>query len=234
MFINNNSYNCKIITESKECNFLYAFTLAEVLITLLIVGVISSLVIPGIIADTQETEFKTAWKKTYSVLNQATLRLVQDNGGTIKGVYNTNDLFMNAYCSYLNCIKVCAQGTSVGLGKCWSPSVIASSKYIDGTFAGWSDYAGAILNDGTQLRLGSWSNASIGASSSISVDVNGFKGPNTVGKDVFYVWILSNTIKPWGTQGDGYTNDCNTSPPSGYGYGCSARYCINNLYSLLY
>jgi len=196
------------------------FTLAEVLITLLIVGVIASIVIPGLIANTQQAEYKAAWKKAFASLNQATLRLSQENAGNLTGTYTTDDLLTNAYCSYLNCIKVCATGSS--LGNCWT----STAKSLGGNPVGWSNNAGAILNDGTLLRLGAsiGTNATIGAFSAISIDVNGFKEPNTIGKDVFYVWILKNTIKPWGTQGDGFESDCNTSPASGIGYGCSARY----------
>jgi prepilin-type N-terminal cleavage/methylation domain-containing protein len=56
------------------------FTLAEVLLTLLIIGVVASLVIPGIIADTQEQELKTAWKKAYATIsNAARLQLAEED-----------------------------------------------------------------------------------------------------------------------------------------------------------
>ena len=48
-----------------------AFTLAEVLITLAIIGVVASITIPSVIVNTQQNEFKTGLKKAVSVLNQA-------------------------------------------------------------------------------------------------------------------------------------------------------------------
>ncbi len=56
------------------------FTLAEVLITLAIIGVVAALTIPSVILNTNQTEYKSALKKSVSVLNQAvSLRLATEN-----------------------------------------------------------------------------------------------------------------------------------------------------------
>ena len=47
----------------------YAFTLAEVLITLAIIGVVAALSIPAVISNSQQQEFKTGLRKAVSVLN---------------------------------------------------------------------------------------------------------------------------------------------------------------------
>ncbi len=48
-----------------------AFTLAEVLITLAIIGVVAAISIPSVISNSQQQEFKTGLRKAVSVLNQA-------------------------------------------------------------------------------------------------------------------------------------------------------------------
>ena len=48
-----------------------AFTLAEVLITLGIIGVVAAMTIPTLIANTNSAKFKSQYKKTLSALNQA-------------------------------------------------------------------------------------------------------------------------------------------------------------------
>ena len=48
-----------------------AFTLAEVLITLMIIGIVAALTIPSVISNYQQQEFKTGLKKAVSVLNEA-------------------------------------------------------------------------------------------------------------------------------------------------------------------
>ena len=60
-----------------------AFTLAEVLITLGIIGVIAAITIPNLINNIQERQLKEAWKKEYSVLNQLYQKIANDNGGSI-------------------------------------------------------------------------------------------------------------------------------------------------------
>ena len=46
-----------------QIRILSAFTLAEVLVTLAIVGIIASITIPALLNNIQEKELKTAWKK---------------------------------------------------------------------------------------------------------------------------------------------------------------------------
>ena len=51
----------------------FGFTLAEVLITLGIIGVVAAMTIPTLISNTNGAQFKTAYKKALSTLNQAVL-----------------------------------------------------------------------------------------------------------------------------------------------------------------
>ena len=51
--------------------FKRGFTLAEVLITLAIIGVVAAISIPSVISNTQQQEFKTGLRKAVSVLNSA-------------------------------------------------------------------------------------------------------------------------------------------------------------------
>ena len=56
-----------------------AFTLAEVLITLAIIGVVAAITIPSVITNTQQQEFKTGLKKAISVINSSiTLNIAEE------------------------------------------------------------------------------------------------------------------------------------------------------------
>jgi prepilin-type N-terminal cleavage/methylation domain-containing protein len=221
------------------CRHKKAFTLAEVLITLLIIGIIASIVIPGLIADTQQAEFKTAWKKEYANLSQAFNSILADNGGTFKNVcpfvgwQEDSDCIMNTFKPYFSISKYCLY-TAASADDCWHAH-LPSAKVHQLGGAGeifWdNNYPAMILNDGTLLYFwGGKADCSLNDPPfnnqciHLSVDVNGFKAPNTVGKDIFIVHIFANRIAPYGVQGDGYENDCNTNPASGAGYGCSAKY----------
>ena len=47
------------------------FTLAEVLVTLMIIGVIAAMTIPSLMQSTAQQEFRAAYKKATSMINQA-------------------------------------------------------------------------------------------------------------------------------------------------------------------
>ena len=67
-----------------------AFTLAEVLITLAIIGVVAAISIPSVISNSQQQEFKTGLRKAVSVLNSAiTMNMAIDG----ESPYDNKDLF---------------------------------------------------------------------------------------------------------------------------------------------
>ena len=59
---------------------LKGFTLAEVLITLVIIGVIAAMTIPTLINKTNNQEYVSRLKKAYSVLSAATNQLIFEDG----------------------------------------------------------------------------------------------------------------------------------------------------------
>lgn len=196
-----------------------AFTLAEVLITLLIIGVVASIVIPAIIADTQQAEFKTAWKKVYAEVSQSTIKIMIDNGGTLKGLFQSNQDMINQYGNYLVYNKKCGNNNS-----CWHQ---ANTWFrYDNSSVNQNQWYGFILNNGSILAPvmfdpdcnSTTSSGTVPKCGWMLVDVNGFKGPNTIEKDIFYIYILENRIAPRGIVGD--TN--NYACPGGGG--CSAKY----------
>lgn len=67
-----------------------AFTLAEVLITLAIIGVVAAVSIPSVISNSQQQEFKTGLRKAVSVLNSAITMNMAIEG---ESPYDNADLF---------------------------------------------------------------------------------------------------------------------------------------------
>ena len=69
---------------------LRGFTLAEVLITLAIIGVVAAIAIPSVISNSQQQEFKTGLRKAVSVLNSAiTMNMAIDG----ESPYDNGNLF---------------------------------------------------------------------------------------------------------------------------------------------
>ncbi|OGI22573.1 MAG: hypothetical protein A2287_06030 [Candidatus Melainabacteria bacterium RIFOXYA12_FULL_32_12] len=59
------------------------FTLAEVLVTLVIIGVVAALTIPALLQNANQSEFKSAFKKSLATLNQAVvMSIAQDSTDT--------------------------------------------------------------------------------------------------------------------------------------------------------
>ena len=69
------------------------FTLAEVLITLAIIGVVAAIAIPSVISNSQQQEFKTGLRKAVSVLNSAiTMNMAIDGESPLDNSYLYNYL----------------------------------------------------------------------------------------------------------------------------------------------
>lgn len=73
---------CKIFSISKHNP--KGFTLAEVLITLGIIGVVAAITIPSLISNYQKKSTVTQLKKTYATISNA-IRLSEDENGELSG-----------------------------------------------------------------------------------------------------------------------------------------------------
>ncbi len=152
-----------------------AFTLAEVLITLGIIGIVAALTIPALITKYQDKVTITALKKSYSTLKSAMER-AEDDLGSVKDwdIYNhgsteSTKMLANILMKYFNGSQLidrklsCSDGIKSLAGNC--PAGIHS--YYGQSF---------IIPDGTIFYcFSNW----------IFVDINGYKGPNIQGKDIF-------------------------------------------------
>lgn len=68
-----------------------AFTLAEVLITLGIIGAVAALTMPALIQNYRNSVAETRLKKFYSIMNQAILQSINDNGDTQYWTYDVSE-----------------------------------------------------------------------------------------------------------------------------------------------
>ena len=180
------------------------FTLAEVLITLAIIGVIAALTIPALLTSVNDNQNKVAAKKAFSVLSQAYLNAVNENGNGF-GDYSIGSALSytkyNAIKAQMSVVKTCSYNSGA-YGNCWAPSGVGSS--ISPTGCGiWgvdnqSRNSAFVTTDGIYWMLYSYS-ATTG-SDWISVDVNGNKPPNDWGKDVYFFKINDTSIAPVSTN----------------------------------
>ncbi len=172
-----------------------AFTLAEVLITLAIIGVVAALTIPTVVRNYQKQQTVTRLKKTYSALANTTNLAIAEHG-PIEGweIQSLQSLkFAEKYIlPYLKTIKVCESGNYQG-------ECEFKFKYLNGENTTISNYyARYYLNDGTFISSGAYvDDPNKQTYAYVYVDVNGQKKPNVLGKDIFaFIYFTRHDSSP--------------------------------------
>ena len=221
-----------------------AFTLAEVLITLGIIGVVAAITIPTLIAKYQLKEGTVALKKEISVLNQAAAKVVVDFGS----VPECYSWLKSPYPPMGNCLKRDERGACIQWGdddgnprpsdyqgrstECSSYNKIllqnlkiiktCNKSYYDGCTVAYKGYEDVLkekndklTDDELYIQTQGRANlraerikelpAIVLADSSIIIqytypreiiiDVNGKRGPNKWGYDLFYVILYGASDK---------------------------------------
>ena len=185
-----------------------AFTMAEVLITLGIIGIIAAMTLPSLIQRKQEKVTVTRLKKAYSILSQTYDRLTYEDGSDPTGWglgfmedQQSHVILANKFLPYLNVIQNCIGKDSDYVTKhCtkiynYSPSY-SSVRLIDGMtiiFRSW--YGDCHINAGNEKHLQN-------VCGTIIVDVNGNGSPDLPGNDIFFFYFTKSGIYPTGTSFD--------------------------------
>lgn len=227
-----------------------AFTLAEVLITLGIIGVVAAMTIPTLIQNQQEKATVTALKKAYSTLSNAYKLAVNEDGSpetwdlagggsAAQGAIN----MINELVPYLNVTKNCVSLDPNVYQGC---VVDEKYKYLSGNL--WYNLNNVdtepkvVLSDGSVVvaeRVSPTCAGAWGSTPQLSsvcglfyVDINGMKPPNQQGVDL-YMFVLSKFgIVPLGLPTYTtltFSNHCKNklTNPATTGNGCTAWVLYN-------
>ena len=191
-----------------------AFTLAEVLITLGIIGVVAAITMPTLITKIQDRQYIAKWKKAYSVINNAFMQIQFEDGITITSGSGLSLDFQQKFMEKLNVLdcraiynledSICNIKSVSNLKGAWYTS--KPSPYMTlgraGTLSGYNFRQTAfLLNDGTLIQIGQ----SLGGPW-VVVDVNNYSaGPNEVGRDVYIIRVMPSSnqyrLLPLGADG---------------------------------
>lgn len=162
-----------------------AFTLAEVLITLGIIGVVAAMTIPTLLANTQKTVMENKFKKAVATLSQAMYNGISEERLTPEE-YDV-DGFINYILPGLNVSIYCENGESAcGL----TDTTVLHGR--DKGLALNSSNKRYVLSDGTLIGFRSGIGTSPGEFQ-IYVDLNGKTRPNRMGYDTFILGVRRNT-----------------------------------------
>ncbi len=203
------------------------FTLAEVLITLAIIGVVAALTIPTVVRNYQKHQTVVRLKKTYSSLANTTNLAIAEHG-PITGwevENNKSNEFADKYLiPYLKVQKRCYSAAD-GCPSNFTLLNSNPSSYV-------SSSAKFFLADGVFISIAAFIKTEddnlMGAR--VTIDTNGDKKPNIMGRDIFFfTYYLNGSTNlrgkfiPYGneysTREAIKTSRCNKE---GNGYGCAA------------
>ena len=165
-------YNCRLFS-LKVLNYRFAFTLAEVLITLGIIGVVSALTIPTLVSNYRKSEVASRLKKFNSIMSQAILMSENDNG-PIEDWMPTGS-------------------NNVDLVKWFETYLKPYVKVTNYTFKPLDGVTNSRNALSVYLADGSYFSMEKGNCMDLFLDVNGSKPPNAHGRDWFRFLICSNS-----------------------------------------
>lgn len=154
----------------------FAFTLSEILLVLSVIGVIAALTIPTLISNIQDQQFKTGYRKVFSlasqVINMANINNELEFAGGDCG-YSANRNNFNAMKAKFNVLKECG----LSYQDCWDTTgekyhntmpTSGSTAFIDASGVAW---------------------VSLQDCGAFIVDLNAQKPPNKYGRDRFpFYW----------------------------------------------
>lgn len=208
-----------------------AFTLAEVLITLGIIGVVAAMTIPSLIQSYKEKATVTAVKQSYSIFAQALKMVTIDNpdlsaltDSSLSAKENSQIMF-NEISKHIKKVKSCDVDK-----KC-----MGNTYYLNlnnEKVSNWDTYNNlvtGVLANGTSFWILSLP-ASISGEQTyagqIGIDINGNKRPNKFGVDFFWFTFNKNgeLFAGRGEGTGGIYGNCELSPSNSNwsnGYGCS-------------
>lgn len=222
-----------------------AFTLAEVLITLGIIGVVATLVIVRFINSYSEMQNISKLKKAYSTIQNALNLAISENGTvdtwstyTSNGSGGTTEDVANIFSKYLNVAETLnsnIQGYYVDLD-----NKHRVARYADRPLSMGKKY---ILRDGTLFAIVTFArsndkkywcnNPPTGIYTFcgfINVDLNGYKkGPNKYGYDTFGFILYTDKIVPMGKPDESsfYWGSFDSCKSGASVFGCTAWALMN-------
>ncbi len=223
---------------NKIFKFKPAFTLAEILITLGIIGIVAALTIPTLMSSIQNRQLEVGLKNAYSTLTQALKMYEQDNGYPLTSSNVGSRKLKSILMKYIKNVKDCGWGQSDIQKSCMPNIAYAkdSQNYefymnYDGTdvldeqFYSYFDDGQFVMNNGMLVLL---ENVSTNRYTFISVDVNGHKKkPNRLGHDLFMFQLMDDgQLLPMGAKNTYFRSItyCSDTSTNGYnGAGCTYR-----------
>ncbi len=210
-------------------NFKGGFTLAEFLITLGIIGIVAAITIPNLITKHQKKVTATRLKANYTIFAQAIEKSQQDNGEIsmwpARSSITKQEFEQQYILPYLNNPQETKKHIVYALSKTPNKNSHIAIHWIANSSGHFYQ-----LPNGAVFTTGLYS---LNDERYIAVDINGTKGPNIMGKDVFLFNIGIRSYQPYKRNklspgiNDGQTFEEVTADSCKYGSWGNCSFCDN-------
>ena len=177
------------------------FTLAEVLVTLGIIGVVSAMTVPTLVQNYQRKSYVTQLHKVYNELGQACERYVSDNGYVSlreSRLINNQAEMARFVTTYFKVTKDCGNRYYDSNGNKCYPKTFSS---LDGTEVtdvspGEDTNGDGVVDENDKVHSSSWFNEldRNAIVMQVETDINGPQGPNITGRDIFTMDVRSDCM----------------------------------------
>lgn len=228
------------------------FTLAETLITLTIVGLVAAMTIPSLIKDVNTKIYYSQFQEANAIMINLGTEIYRDYNFDITGMFATPADVINAFSEKLKYQKIC--NSSDFQGVCWhkesteSPEGVFNLTKTTSIFPSQHVQDSILLRNGMLLGIeqnyynpscdGSWVwDENTGESifcGEMMIDVNGMKGPNVLGRDIFTYILTKKRFYPAGLDNQdtpikGYCNIDKDPDSTGWenGKACTLKLIID-------
>ena len=168
-----------------------AFTLAETLITLGIIGIVAAMTIPTLISNYQKKQTVTKLQKAISVLNQAYKLSFDDVGEpSAQEAFNmgAEQYFQTYWAPYIKTALICTTYQQCGY-KELQPWISTNNEKLIFSVVAPGNRATFYTADGFLYVIftAAGDTGAEVANHKVIVDINGAEGPNKLGRDVFFL-----------------------------------------------
>lgn len=204
----------------------FAFTLAEVLITLGIIGIVAAITIPTLSQKLYEKRTVTQLRAVQSILAQA-IKAAEAEDGEVEGWGLKQDrskedaeLIAEKLRKHMKVAHDCGTEPDTN-GFCFPNTTYT---YLNGNkspnYANRDYYYKIVLNNGASIFIQSYPDNTDNDEGylNFNVDINGPKPPNTVGKDLFDFNYSKGSVRPNGAPGSEADGECDKKKS---GWGCA-------------
>ena len=179
------------------------FTLAEVLITLVIIGVIAAMTVPTLMNNTNAQEYRSALKKAISSVNQALEKCYALEGITAQDVDQAG-LVNNIFKKHLQVLNNTGDVNVEG---------VSGDTFVtaDGMIFTVTGFQGG--SEGGDTNCDYENQHACGSEPNLYIDVNGQKGPNKhtttykQPRDIYQATIYAQRVIPYGEASQGVMFD---------------------------